>query len=67
MDATLMGVYNELWKIEKEKLHQRPRSFPQFHYPKILYAPQSMCLSSFLVLPSFINLGARFILWGGGV
>jgi hypothetical protein len=66
MDTTLMRVYNKCWEIEKEKLHQRPGSFPQFHCPEILWASQPMCPSSFLVLPSFINLRTRFLLRGEG-
>jgi muconolactone delta-isomerase len=51
MEATLRGAYNGLWEVEKEKLHQRLRSFPPFNYPNILLAIQSMHHSSFLVSP----------------
>jgi hypothetical protein len=35
----------------KEKLHEKPRSFPPANYPDVLLSPWSMCPSSFLVLP----------------
>jgi hypothetical protein len=50
MDTILMRVYNVLRETEKEKLLKRLRSSPPFDCPDILFSPQSMHSSSFLVL-----------------
>jgi hypothetical protein len=47
----------------KEKWHGWSRSLPPYKRPIVLLAMQSMHLSSFL-MPSFINLGMRFLLRG---
>jgi hypothetical protein len=65
MDATMMGVYNVLWETKKEKLHGRPRSFPPSDCPDIL-SPQSMCPSSFLVLPTSLRKYQDDISFKGG-
>jgi hypothetical protein len=61
----MIGVCNLLWETEK---------FYFSNYPDILFSPQSMHPSSFLVLsfivsctpPPLINFGTRFLLKGQG-
>jgi hypothetical protein len=68
MDATLIGVYNELWETEKKQLHRRPRSLSSCQLSR--YPPFSTINVSFIVScapPSFINLGMGFLLRGRGV
>jgi hypothetical protein len=36
----------------RKRLHERPRRSPPFGCPNILLSPQSMCPSSFLMLPT---------------
>jgi hypothetical protein len=50
----------------KEKLHERPRSFPPLNYLDILLPPRSMCPLSFLVLPTSLCKSREEISFRGG-
>jgi hypothetical protein len=50
----------------REKLRGRPRSFPSFDYSDILFSPQLMHMSSFLVLPTSFQESQDEISFKGG-
>jgi hypothetical protein len=60
------GSLQVLWETKNEKLHERPSSFPPFDCCDILFSPQSMHLSSFLVLPTSFHKSWDEISFKGG-